>query len=178
MLQENWPSLLWTSLPTALAVTQIPPLPRAAGRASSGAAVPLDPQRIRPSEPAFTPSWQLWLSISAVDRAAVVSPPKRPLLHDKLSGLLPPAVFTALDATTGMEGSKRVKFQDQCRKSLQYLVHGPHGPASRGPDSPGPTARSLLLRPRPAWHASSRPARLASNRTHGLRPCTFTQAVT
>ncbi len=94
----------------ALGATSILPPPHAAGRASPGAAVPLDLQRIRPSEPAFTPSWQLWLSISAVDQAAVVFPPKQPLLHDKLSGLLPPAVFTALDATTGMEGSKRVKF--------------------------------------------------------------------
>ena len=53
--------------------------------------------------------------------SAQTTPTKRPLLHDELSVLLPPAVFTALDATTGMEGSKRVKFQDQCRKSLQYL---------------------------------------------------------
>jgi hypothetical protein len=43
------------------------------------------------------------------------------LLHDELVDLLPPAVYTALDATTGMAGDKRIKYQDQCRKSAHVL---------------------------------------------------------
>ena len=102
------------------------------------------------------------------------SPPtkRKWLLHAKLSLLLPPDVYHALDSTTGMETSKRAKLQESCLKHdlsmvLDCTTSAAFGhqmvlalsdrdhfdPLARGLPSPAPAARH---RPPPTRRTTSR----------------------
>jgi hypothetical protein len=50
---------------------------------------------------------------------------KRWLMHDELHGLLPEAVFTALDANAHLPAEKRFKLQEACKKSNTSALYDP-----------------------------------------------------
>jgi hypothetical protein len=121
-LPASWQSSLWTFRPTALGATRTLPPPHAAWRASTGAPVPLAPQRIRPSEPAHTPSWQPWLSISAEHR-------------------FPPPPSFVLHYTVCLRHTAR----GSIRTSNGWLSTGPSTLGTAGPPpAPGPLGKLLL----------------------------------
>ena len=82
-----------------------------AGGSGGGALPPAAPPTAAP--PAPTPA------SSGVPPAPALP---KPLLHDDLAALLPPSVYHALDATSGMPPEKRAKFQESCRKSSLSTV--------------------------------------------------------
>jgi hypothetical protein len=44
------------------------------------------------------------------------------MMHEELSALLPPSVYHALDASSGMPSEKRAKFHDVCRRTSLATV--------------------------------------------------------
>jgi hypothetical protein len=70
------------------------------------------------------------------------------MMHEELNALLPPTVYHALDASTGMSSEKRAKFHDDCRRTslatvLDCTTSPPFGTLPSFPSPRAPTSTPL-----------------------------------
>jgi hypothetical protein len=100
------------------------PVPRSPIAAGTGTGIditrPLDEAPPAPNSPLG--------SLSALSAAQIpLGTPARAggskrMMHEELSALLPPSVYHALDASSGMPSEKRAKFHDACRRTSLATV--------------------------------------------------------